>query len=176
MTAMKTSKLLIPLLAAPVLFLFLAAGAPGAAQAGCKNSGDPVRSISKKNARAAIGCLFNKERSARNVKRNGDLETAAQRHAGVMAAQNCYSHQCAGEPNLRARVERTGYASGSSNYGIGEVILILSAKASARQLVNVWMGSSSHASNIRNSSWEHTGIGLSFRRGAVYATGDFGRR
>jgi len=159
-----------------VLLLALAVWAPASAQAGCKHSGESVKSVSKKNARAAIGCLFNQKRSARNVKRDGDLERAAQNHASVMAAQNCYSHQCSGEPDLRQRAARTGYMRGSTSYGLGEVILVMSAKASSRQIVSAWMGSSAHRSNIQNSSWEHTGVGVAIRRGGVYATGDFGRR
>jgi len=164
------------LISALVLLLALAASVPPSAQAGCKNSGEQIRKVSKKNARAAIGCLFNKERSGQNVKRDGDLERAAQGHSSVMAAQDCYSHQCSGEPDLRTRVGRTGYMRGSSSYGLGEVILILSAKASPRQVVNAWMGSSEHASNITNKTWEHAGIGVSIRRGAVYTAGDLGRR
>jgi uncharacterized protein YkwD len=158
------------------LLVALAAWTPASAQAGCKHSGQSIKKISKKNARSAIGCLFNKKRSARNVKRDGSLEKAAQGHSSVMAAKNCYSHQCPGEPNLRDRIARTGYMRGSSNYGLGEVIMIANARASARQIVGAWMNSSGHASNIKNSGWEHTGIGLSIKRGAVYATADFGRR
>ena len=168
------------LILAPVIVLLillaLATVVPASAQAGCKNSGDPVRSITKKNARSAINCLFNKERTGQNVKRNGDLEQAAQSHSSVMAARNCYAHQCPGEGNLQQRVARTGYYSGSSNWGLGEVIIVANVRASSRQIVNAWMNSSGHASNIKNSGWDHVGIGLARRGAAVFVTGDFGRR
>ena len=171
-----TIKPFFGLLAALIAVLALSAGVPASAQAGCSHSGDPVRNISKKNARSAINCLFNKERSSQNVKSNGDLREASQRHSSVMAAQNCYSHQCSGEGDLRARVARTGYLNGSSNWEIGEIIIIGGDKNSARQIVGAWMNSSGHRANIMKSSYEHVGIGISFRRGLVYASGDFGRR
>ncbi len=170
------TKSVFGLLAPVVVFLALALGAPAPAQAGCPHSGESVRSISKGNARAAIGCLFNKERSAENVEDNGDLHDAAQNHAATMAAQNCYSHQCSGEGDLRERVARTGYLRGASDYELGEVILIAKAKASSRQIVNAWMNSPGHNANITKSSYDHVGVGLSIRNGRAYVSGDFGSR
>ncbi len=158
------------------LLVTLAFGMPAAAQANCDHSGDPVRSISKKNARSAIGCLFNKERSARNVIRVGSLKNAAQGHSAVMASQRCVSHQCPGEPNLPGRVSRTGYLSGASSYELGEIILSGSAKSSSRFIVSRWVNSPGHRAVLMDSSYEHVGIGLSIRDGSVYATGDFGRK
>lgn len=154
----------------------LSAAAPPPAEAGCKKSGKSVRNISKKTARNAMVCLFNKGRSARNVKRNGDLKQAAQNHAGVMASHECFSHQCGGEPSLKERVARTGYLSGTSSYGLGEVIIVQRAKASPRRLVRKWLDSSSHASVIRNSTFDHVGVGLSIRDGFVWSAADFGHR
>jgi uncharacterized protein YkwD len=165
----------LPLLALVAVFALSAASAPSA-EASCRHSGKSVKNISKKNARQAMLCLMNKGRSAKNLKRNGDLERAAQNHAGVMASKNCFSHQCPGEPSLKERVARTGYLSGSSNYGLGEVIIVQRAKASPRRLVRKWLESSSHASVIRKSSFDHVGIGLSIRNGFVWSAADFGYR
>ena len=167
-----SSMFAIPVL---VLLVLLAFGMPATAQAGCANSADPVRSISKKNARTAISCLFNKGRSADNVKRNGKLKEAAQYHSGVMASKRCMSHQCPGEANLEVRVSRTGYLRGSSSYELGEVVLAGSAKSSARTIVQRWFDSPPHKTTITRSSFDHVGVGLSIRDGVVYATGDFGR-
>ncbi|MDQ3729151.1 MAG: CAP domain-containing protein [Actinomycetota bacterium] len=171
-----TTKLVFGPLACLVAVLALGAGVPASAQAGCAKSGEPVRSISKKNARAAIGCLFNKERTAANVKRNGDVETAAQRHSGVMASKYCYSHQCPGEPDLKERIARTGYLRGASGFELGEVIHRLVDNASPRQIVREWMNSPPHGDAIRKSSYDHVGIGISIRGGLVFATGDLARR
>jgi uncharacterized protein YkwD len=172
MGAMKSFRtLLIP---ATAVLLFLLLGVPAAAQANCDHSGDPIRSITKKNARAAIGCLFNKERSAKNVKRVGNLTEAAQGHSKVMARQGCLSHQCSGEPNLPERVSRTGYLRGSSNYKLGEIIIAGPAKSTSRQVVSRWVNSSGHRAVLMDSAFDHVGVGLAMRNGSVYVTGDFG--
>jgi uncharacterized protein YkwD len=164
--------------ALPVLSLLalLAFGMPATAQAGCSHSGKPVRSISKQNARNAISCLFNKERSARNVKRVGALKKAAQNHSAVMASQRCMSHQCSGEPALPERVSRTGYLRGASSYELGEIVLAGPAKSSSRVIVSRWMNSSGHRAVLMDSSYEHVGVGLSISDGSVWATGDFGSK
>lgn len=163
----------IPVIA---LFVILAAGMPATAQAGCTYSDKPVRSISKKQARSAIGCLFNKERSAGNVKRHGNLEEAAQNHSAVMAKKKCLSHQCSGEPDLRERVARTGYLRGSNGYELGEIILADKAKRTSRDIVKGWLNSPPHRANLNKSSYNHVGVGVSIRDGLVYATADFGHR
>jgi len=174
MLLVKASKLfLVPVIA---LVLLLLAGMPATAQAGCNHSGKSVKNMSKKNARSAIACLFNKGRSAPNVKRNGDLEKAAQGHSAVMANKRCVSHQCPGEAALKERVARTGYLKGASGYELGEVVLYGSSGASPRQIVDMWMNSSSHRSTIRHSSFDHVGVGLAMDGGMVFATADFGHR
>ena len=154
----------------------LAATAPAPAQANCSHSAESVNRISKKNARSAIQCLFNKMRSAKNVKRNGNLEQAAQNHSSTMASSGCFSHQCLGEPNLRDRVARTGYLRGASGWELGEVILVAHDQTSSRNIANAFGSSSSHRATITKSSFDHVGIGISFRGGRVYVTGDFGHR
>jgi len=163
----------IPVSALVIFFVF---GMPATAQAGCNHSGQSVKNISKKNARSAITCLFNKGRSAPNVKRNGDLERAAQGHSAVMARKRCVSHQCPGEADLKQRVARTGYLNGASGYELGEVIIYGPSGASPRQMVDKWMNSSSHRSTITKSSFKHVGVGLSMDGGMVFATADFGHR
>ena len=156
--------------------LVLAAGMPDTAQAGCHKSGKSVSNMSKKTARDAIVCLFNKGRSAKNLNRNGKLKTAAQGHASVMASQHCFSHQCPGEPSLKDRVARTGYLSGASGYELGEVIINQRDKASPRRIARKWLDSPSHSAIIRKSTFDHVGVGLSIRGGFVWAAADFGHR
>ena len=171
---MNAYTLVFGLLASTVAVLAIAAPAP--ALTGCPDSGKSVRSIPKEAARTAIQCLFNNKRSARNLSRNGDLESAAQRHSGTMASQRCVSHQCSGEPDLLKRVSRTGYLRGSSNWGLGEVIIAGGARGTPRQIVKAWMNSPGHRDNIKRPSHEHVGIGLSIRDGSVYVAADFGHR
>ena len=157
-------------------FLALAAAVPETAQAGCHKSGKSVSNMSKKTARDAIVCLFNKGRSAQNLKRNGRLKDAAQAHASVMASQRCFSHQCPGEPSLKDRVARTGYLSGATGYELGEVIINQRDKASPRRIARKWLDSPDHSAIIRKSTFDHVGVGLSVRNGFVWAAADFGHR
>ena len=157
------------------MFAF-AAASPPTAEAGCNKSGKAIKNISKKTARDAIVCLFNKGRSAKNVKRSGNLKQAAQWHSSVMANQRCFAHQCPGEPSLKERVARSGYLRGASGYELGEVIIYQRDDASPRRLVRKWLGSSSHAAIIRKSSFDHVGVGISFSSGLVWSAADFGHR
>lgn len=172
---MITKLLLLPL-AALLTFGALAAGAPDTAQAGCKKSGKAVKSISKQTARNAMVCLFNKRRSAPNLRRVAGLKSSAQNHAGVMAAKECFAHQCPGEPSLKERVARTGYLRGAEGYELGEIIIVQPANSSPRRLVRLWMNSSPHRAVIQKSSFDHAGVGLSIRDGFVWSAVDFGHR
>ena len=170
------TKLILTPVVALLTFLVIAAAGPASAQAGCNKSGKSVERISKKTARNAIVCLFNKGRSAKNVKSVGNLKQAAQWHASVMAQQRCLSHQCPGEPNLQQRVARSGYLRGASGYELGEIVLAQPDNVSPRQIVKMWMGSSGHRAVIRKSSFDHVGVGLSIRNGDVWAAADFGHK
>jgi uncharacterized protein YkwD len=172
---MRLKLILLPL-AALLTFAALAAGAPDSAQAGCHKSGKAVKNISKQTARNAMVCLFNKGRSARNLRRVAGLKSSAQYHSGVMASRECFAHQCPGEPSLKERVARTGYLRGAEGYGLGEIIICQPASASPRRLVRLWMNSSGHRSVIQKSSFNHVGVGLSIRNGFVWSTADFGHR
>lgn len=172
---MITKLLLLPL-AALLAFAALAAGAPDSAQAGCNKSGKAVKNISKQTARNAMVCLFNKGRSAPNLRRVAGLKTSAQNHSGVMAAKQCFSHQCPGEPSLKERVARTGYLRGAEGYELGEIIICRPANATPRELVRLWLNSSSHRAVIQKSSFNHVGVGLSIRNGVVWSAADFGHR
>lgn len=173
MALMKTLKnVMIPIV---TLLALLAADAPATAQAGCSNAGKSVQKIRKMHARSAINCLFNKARSANDVRRHGDLETAAQGHSKVMAKKRCYSHQCSGEPPLDERVARTGYLRGASNWELGEVIFATRPRTTPRKIVRKWLNSSGHRSVILDGRYNHVGIGLEKNNGVLYATADFGR-
>ena len=167
---------LLTLVLAAFFLTTVAAASPERASAGCKHSSKPIKNIAKPNARDAIGCLFNKNRWAENLKRNAQLERAAQSHSSRMASTGCFSHQCSGEPPLRERVARTGYLSGASGWELGEVLLYARDETTSRAIVNAWMNSSTHRSTIKKPSFDHVGVGIAFQRGLVYVTADFGHR
>lgn len=150
--------------------------APSEAKAGCKGAQKQTQNIAKKRARAAVQCLFNKERRGQNVKSNGQLKRAAQSHSAYMRKRNCLSHQCPGEASLGQRVARTGYLRGASSWAYGEVIARYSPRVSPATVVRQWMSSSSHRPIILDRRYEHVGVGLSTKNGRSFYTAVLGAR
>lgn len=128
------------------------------------------------NARSAVKCLINEERSARNLKLNRSLNKAAQKHSRRMFEQRCFSHQCSGEPNTSERIRKAGYMNGASSYRIGEVIALNSDQASPRQIVRQWKRSPGHRVQILSSSYKHIGVGVVAKRGKAYYTVTLGHK
>ncbi len=58
--------------------------------------------------------------------------------------------------------------------GLGEVIVEVPSGTSARGLVAVWMGSSSHRAKILNPAYDKAGVGVDRYGGDVHAVVDFG--
>lgn len=155
------------------LGLGVAVAGPGSAFAGCAGSNEASPSLSKGKARDAIACLFNKERSAQNVKPDRDLEQAAQSHTSTMRKQGCFLHQCPGELSLTARVKRAGYS--SSPY-VGEVIVSYPRQATPRDVVSAWMSSAPHREEILRRSFKDVGVGISVRGSNVLYTAVLGHK
>jgi uncharacterized protein YkwD len=158
------------------------AAAPSSA-AECKNSSKPGYKLSGKNASRATLCLLNKERDARGMR---DLridrrqQRAAKSHNRTMIRKNCFSHQCAGERDLVGRIQAAGYLPCNCSWSVGENIAWGSGSSSSpRQIVDAWMNSAPHRSNILNRRFEHIGVAVhrgapgAGRQAATYTT-DFG--
>lgn len=150
------------------------AASPATAEAACKGAQAKSSSIPKERARKAVRCLINKKRS--NLHLQGQLTKAAQGHSAYMRRTNCFSHLCPGEAPLKTRITRTGYLSGVSSYGYGEVIAKLPEQGRPVDVVRMWMNSPSHRDILMNRSFAHIGVGLAIKRGYVYYTGVVGRR
>ena len=155
------------LLSAIVFGLGLGFAAPSDARAGCLGSSEPSANLGKDRARQAVSCLINRERSAQNVRRNGKLEDVAQAHTSTMRRQNCFSHRCAGEPDLTTRVKRTSY---SSTPFVGEVLISYPSGATPRDVVDAWMRSSLHRDVILTRSFKDIGVGVSVKGGNALFT------
>jgi uncharacterized protein YkwD len=128
------------------------------------------------NARYAVKCLINDERSASNLKLRRSLSKAAQRHSRKMYKKGCFSHHCPGEPALDGRIRRTGYLNGASSYRFGEVIALNTDKASPREVVRQWKKSAGHRVQILSSAYEHMGVGVVADNGKAFYTVTLGAR
>ena len=81
-------------------------------KSGCgktRAAGKPSDTLRRPDARSAVRCLINEERSARNLKPNEDLIKAAQRHSRYMYKHGCFAHQCSGEASTVTRIQNAGY-------------------------------------------------------------------
>jgi uncharacterized protein YkwD len=174
----------------------LAAGALGltgpltatARASACAHFGNTAaEKLSHAQAGRSIRCLLNQARHRHGLNRlrsNGRLERAAQRHTGFMKRHHCFSHRCAGEPSLVARLERVNYiVGGLRRWIVGENIAWGHAsRGTPKAIVKAWMHSPPHRANILNPQFHHLGVG--FARGdpggkqgdaGTYTT-DFGMR
>jgi uncharacterized protein YkwD len=162
--------------------MLLAGGAPdtGASKkSGCgktRAAGKPSDTLRRPDARRAVRCLINQERSARNLKPNDDLTKAAQRHSRYMYKHGCFAHQCAGEPSTVARIQNAGYTNGASSWRVGEVIALNGENASPREIVRQWKNSSGHRAQILSGAYEHMGTGMVARGGRAFYTVTLGTR
>jgi uncharacterized protein YkwD len=180
---------LIALTAAALLAFAIGTASTAVAKGnGCGPAADAnPSSISNGAGRDAVICLLNKERANAGLKpldNNKRLQKAAQRHNDRMVGTGCFDHECSGESDLGKRLESVGYLSGGlSRWAYGENIAWGGGDyGTARSIVNAWMNSPPHRTNILSNDFRDIGIGFSSGTpdsghddGAIYTT-DFGLR
>lgn len=186
----------IPKLAAAALaaaFLASAAGGPlplsgpaVAAAAACPGSDSGPRRISSERAAELVVCLVNKRRSRHGLSQLQTRETlsdAARAHSEHMQRTECFDHACPGEAALSGRYAQSDYLPCGCTWGAAENIAWgPRRKGSPRSIVDAWMGSSPHRSNILNGAYRDVGVGVLWgspdKRGARAGTYtlDFGYR
>ncbi|MDQ3730092.1 MAG: CAP domain-containing protein [Actinomycetota bacterium] len=159
---------------------------PASAAGPCNKWGDKLPTeISKGEAREAVLCLLNRERSARGIRRlerDKKLQRASQRHTDYMQSHSCFSHQCPGEPSLTKRLQNVGWLTGGlSRWAYAENIGWAGGDlGTPRSIVEAWMQSTGHRDNILSRTFDEVGVGYS--KGTIYSknavgsvvTADFG--
>jgi len=119
--------------------------------------------------------LLNQERTSRGLaplSLNSSLISAAQHHATNMASMNRMAHDLPGAdlPTLldRLRYYRYNYRNAGENIAYGY--------QSAQSVMNAWMNSSGHRSNILSPNFTEVGIGVRYSSGGTpYYCQVFGR-
>lgn len=112
-------------------------------------------------ARAHNGCAA--------LRTDERLRTAARAHSVDMATHNDLSHTGSDGSSFSDRAERAGYPQPMSEN-------IADGYATAEAVVNAWLNSPGHRSNILNCQTRAVGIGLAYAsNGTPYWTQDFGR-
>jgi uncharacterized protein YkwD len=138
--------------------------AVGSPDAGCVGGelGPTAENIDQ-IARATL-CLVNAERRARGLRRlrsNRRLDRAALAHVRDMVSRGFFAHDSPSGATVGDRIRRTGYLAGSVAWTVGENLAWGSgSRATARQIVDAWMGSPGHRANILNRSFNEVGVGI----------------
>ncbi len=160
------------------------AAAPGAQ--GCANA-DITPSTDVQAAEQASICLLNQERTSRGlgaVSANGELATAAERHAQDMVDRQYFAHDSLGGLNFVARILRTGYVGALGSWLLGENLAWgTGSQSTPRSVVNGWMNSPAHRVNVLKDGFQDIGVGIvlgaptsgNAQNAATYAS-EYGRR
>ena len=131
----------------------------------CPHADERPAKLTRAEARTAILCLVNKRRDKLGRRDlNGDprLRRAAQRHARSMNKRNYFSHTSPSGATPYDRVSRTGYFSGASSWGVGEVIYSGARRSGTpRRAVRGWMRSGPHRDALMGT-FRDIGIGVAF--------------
>ena len=88
------------------------------------------------------------------LKANADLDEAAQRHAADMLARNFFAHESPSGTTVRERARAAGYRWRTIGENIAE------GQLSVGEVMDTWMRSPGHRSNILDKSFKELGVGL----------------
>jgi uncharacterized protein YkwD len=137
-------------------------------------------------ARQALLCLINAERTARGLGRlrmNRRLTVASVGHSRDMVRNAYFAHDTPGGVTMTDRLRRARYVRPAAAWTIGENLAWgAGSRAAPTALVDAWMASPGHRANILQPRFREIGIGLApaaptpgIEGLAVTATTNFGR-
>jgi uncharacterized protein YkwD len=119
-----------------------------------------------------VRTLINQQRVAhqcRSLTMNETLRTAARAHSADMAAHNNFSHSGTNGSTFVQRAAEAGYTRAMAEN-------IAWGFRTPAAVVDAWMNSPVHRTNILNCAEHTSGIGLAYKSdGTPYWTQDFGR-
>jgi uncharacterized protein YkwD len=141
------------------LLLVVLALFPGRAAAGaCANAGAGINDASADELAKAVQCLVNADRSQRDIRRldpNAKLRQAAARHNKAMFDENCWSHDCPGEPSLERRIRNTGYLDGAKRWSFAEVF---GCANTPQGMLSAWLERRFQRKSLRDRSYRDIGV------------------
>lgn len=160
-----------PSKAAPAPVVKVAEPAPKAAAPA------PTSATFKQEVEQEILRLINKERSGEGLgtlAADSKLSAIARAHSKDMLDHDYFSHTNTVGCGSSCRITAAGY----SWRAVGENIYTmsgfdLSAKETARKMVDAWMNSPGHRANILNATYTNQGIALAISGKTIYATSLF---
>jgi uncharacterized protein YkwD len=109
----------------------------------------------------------------RPLRASPGLTAAARRHSRDMGLNGYFEHDSHGGAAFWRRIERSYGSHGFARWEVGENIAWSSPRATAAQVVRLWMRSPAHRANMLSRTWRELGLGA-FR--VPRAGGAFGGR
>jgi uncharacterized protein YkwD len=154
----------------------------------CESADALPGQVSVTDARDAVLCLMNAQRTARGLKRlraQPDLAEAAGRFARQMVRDRFFDHTSPGGSTMVSRIKATSYMRDAVRWTVGENLAWgTGTMATPRATVDAWMHSADHRANLLDRGFAEVGIGIApgapaelqaDETGGTYVT-DFGRR
>ncbi|MEV0620639.1 CAP domain-containing protein [Nonomuraea sp. NPDC050404] len=133
--------------------------ASGGSGVGTDVENEVVRLVNAERAKGGCGA----------VKHDPQLYDAARGHSADMAAKNYFSHTSQDGRSFMDRIKAAGFTGGS-----GWAENIAKGQTSPTSVMNSWMNSPGHKTNIMNCKYNLIGVGaVKDSRGAIYWTQDF---
>jgi uncharacterized protein YkwD len=126
----------------------------------CAHADATIDEASGKQLRKAIICLVNNDRADRDrhvLDPNSKLLEAANKHNKAMKRENCWKHECPGEPSLGKRIRNTGYLDGARRWRYAESF---GCSATPNGMMNAWLGDDFTRENLRNRAFRDIGVGV----------------
>lgn len=162
----------------------LCLGAPSAASASDCAGADTVPAADNVAAiNQVILCLLNEQRAAAGLSalvEDPALDEASAAYSQRMVTESFFAHESPDGGVLVERLKTAGYLNGGEDWVVGENIGWGQGPLSTpRSMVNAWMNSPGHRSNILSGDYREIGLGLALGTpsdttwGATYTT-DFG--
>jgi uncharacterized protein YkwD len=155
------------------------------ARASCPGEWTTPSRLTTFQARAALFCAINEERSANGLGAlapNGSLGRAGEHHARAMNSRNFFGHEPDGSPASRAR--QRGYMAGASWWMVGETLAWgRGSNGTPAAALSAMMASPMHRGVILDGRWRDLGVGVAMgvpvreraRNAAIYSV-EFGVR
>jgi uncharacterized protein YkwD len=122
--------------------------------AGCENASRPAAALSVADARYAVVCLINKQRTERGLPalaESAKLDRSAQSWTDHMVAAADFSHGV----SFSARIAAAGYSWQMAGENIA------TGQDTPQEVVAAWMASTGHCQNILQPEFRDVGAGVS---------------
>jgi len=120
-----------------------------------------MKAPAPRNAVRDVIRLINEERARHGLKALKParrLMAAARFHAGYMARNDCYEHECPGGPKLIDRLHKAGYVTFRASENIH------ASPRTPKAVVAGWMSSPGHRANILDPHVREIGVGHYYLR------------